>query len=103
MNLITAKGHTMKTKHTHKFGFDGRGINDYNDEYKARIATLTEHGHDLKAGALLAAAPDLLAALKTLVGEVENLIAEDTLPFAAGSHPAMIAAHAAIDRAEGEA
>lgn len=48
------------------WSFDGKGING-GDEYMSRIATLTEHGHCLNAGKLLAAAPDLLAALEGMM------------------------------------
>jgi hypothetical protein len=44
------------------FGFDGCGINNHNDAsdpYRPRLATLTEAGHAINAGPLLAAAPEL--------------------------------------------
>ena len=59
-----------------QFSFDGKGINDKSDVYASRVATLTEHGHNINAGPLLAAAPELLAALQAcmddgfLAGEV---------------------------------
>jgi tagatose-1,6-bisphosphate aldolase non-catalytic subunit AgaZ/GatZ len=55
----------------HKWGFDGQGINDYSDEYKPRVATLTTRYKSAEIGTLLAAAPDLL---KALVKSEQNII-----------------------------
>lgn len=52
------------------FSFDGRGMNDANDPYRARIATFAPAyvGKDGKAiGQLWEAAPELLAALERIV------------------------------------
>jgi hypothetical protein len=47
------------------YSFDGHGINDAIDQYKPRLATLTQEG---KAhGALLAAAPELLTSLERMI------------------------------------
>lgn len=56
----------MKTATQLRLTFDGFGING-GDEYMSRIATFTEHGHSLKIGPLLAAAPELLEACGELV------------------------------------
>ena len=47
-----------------KFTFDGHGVNDANDEYKSRVATLTEPYKNAEVGNLLAAAPELLKNLQ---------------------------------------
>ena len=47
-----------------KFTFDGHGINDANDEYKPRVATLNTPYKNVEIGILLAAAPELLEALR---------------------------------------
>ena len=50
-----------------KFTFDGHGINDAENEYKPRVATLQPEYKTAEVGNLLAAAPELLGALKTIV------------------------------------
>lgn len=45
------------------FTFDGFGVNGA-DEYRSRLATLTEAGHAAKVGPMFAAAPELMAELK---------------------------------------
>lgn len=47
------------------WSFDGFGVNGA-DEYKSRLATLTDEGKRLKCGNLLAAAPNLLTALRAV-------------------------------------
>ncbi len=47
------------------YTFDGHGINGA-DEYKSRLATLTDEGITQNIGNLFAAAPELLAALEYL-------------------------------------
>lgn len=47
-----------------KFNFDGKGINDKENVYAERVATLTEHGHAIGAGPVLAASADMLEALR---------------------------------------
>lgn len=49
-----------------KFTFDGHGINDANNEYKPRVATLTTPYKTAAVGNLLAAAPELLAIAQRL-------------------------------------
>jgi len=60
-----------------EFTFDGHGVNDKGAEYCPRVATITDHGHDIKAGALLAAAPDLLAALELSIFTLSSALGED--------------------------
>ena len=55
-----------------KFTFDGHGINDADNEYKPRIATLQPYYKTSKVGNLLAAAPDLLASLQFLTDAAET-------------------------------
>lgn len=59
---------------TDKFTFDGKGINDANDQYRQRLATLTDAGHEAKIGPLLAAAPEMLTHLQTSLEDIERAI-----------------------------
>lgn len=54
------------------FSFDGHGVNDW-DEYRTRLATLTEHGQKRNVGPLLTAAPDLYLACKEALRLLEHL------------------------------
>lgn len=64
------------------WNFDGKGING-GDEYRSRIATLTEHGHSIdNAGELLAAAPDLLQACQNALAALEAQDNIHALPIA---------------------
>jgi hypothetical protein len=77
-----------------QFTFDGFGVNGC-DEYKSRLATLTETGHQLKVGPLLAAAPELLESLKALERGIRLWMSEGV------SDEVMTRAQAVIARAEG--
>lgn len=56
------------------WGFDGIGVNDYADEHRPRIATLSKtylaREDAAQIGAIMAAAPALLAALEQLESEL---------------------------------
>lgn len=82
------------------WNFDGKGING-GDEYMSRIATLTEHGHSLNAGKLLAAAPDLLAALEMLMNmQVKGHALIDRLQFSDSGRAISTAVLSAIAKAK---
>lgn len=90
------------------YGFDGRGINDYGAEYKPRIATLTEHGHAINAGPLLAAAPDLLKALSACLAALEGFLDYDydkkpVNGATTSEEMAAVLARAVLARAKGQA
>lgn len=55
------------------FTFDGVGVNDANDEYKRRVATLAADYMKPEIGNLLAAAPELLHALELVAWEKEGI------------------------------
>ncbi len=81
-----------------KFSYDGKGINDANDEYKTRLLTFNfEHVKDderNEIGRLIEAAPDMLAALELLINGELN-----TRPKV---NHAVSVARAAIAKAKGE-
>lgn len=52
----------MKTQNKN-LSFDGFGING-TDQYRSRLATLTQYGQKQNVGPLFAAAPELLEALE---------------------------------------
>jgi len=54
------------------YTFDGYGINGA-DEYKSRLATLTDEGHAQNIGNLFAASPELLAALESVTFIAESM------------------------------
>jgi hypothetical protein len=55
-----------------QFSFDGFGVNGA-DQYKSRLATLTDAGHAAGVGPLLAAAPDLKKALESALETIKAL------------------------------
>lgn len=65
-----------------RFNFDGKGINDKEDQYAPRVATLTDHGHAIGAGKLLAAAPDLANHLSLAAAALIVVSRNTTLPEA---------------------
>lgn len=83
------------------WNFDGFGVNG-GDEFGSRIATLTEYGHQIKAGPVLAAAPELLEALTLALPYVE--MAEDDESYKPGAVRKMVnTMRAAISKATGGA
>lgn len=62
---------TNETSNRPTFTFDGYGINGP-DEFRSRVARLTDYGQEIKAGPLLAAAPDLLAACQEAQATIER-------------------------------
>lgn len=82
-----------------QWNFDGKGING-GDEYMSRIATLTDHGHSLNAGALMSSAPELLAALQLLCNmQVKGHALIDRLQFSEEGRAISNAVLSAIDKA----
>ena len=65
------------TKHL-SFTFDGKGINNANDPYRERLATLSPQGQALEIGNLIASAPELLRACKQALGLLKDLNAPAT-------------------------
>lgn len=58
---------------THKtYSFDGHGING-RDEYRTRLATLTNEGRAENVGPLFAAAPEMRAALEASERNIVDL------------------------------
>lgn len=97
----------MTQKHTlPAYTFDGKGINDAADDYRTRIATLNpalNRDQMREHGALIAAAPELLAALKALLPVLDKAQETDNV-FGILHNAAMDAeqaALAAIAKAEG--
>lgn len=66
-----------------KFTYDGQGINDAQDEYKARVATLQPKYKTAEVGNVLAAAPVLLTALKAAQTVLAAYIAHEPVEMCA--------------------
>lgn len=88
-----------------KLTFDGHGLNDANDPYKARVLTFAQSVPDADAAriaALLVAAPDLLEAARN-AGNVLAALATGQLEKIDRNSPALAQLRAAIAKATGGA